>query len=120
MKVDLELLTFIGVLLTLIVSVFSIWDRIKPNFPFFSVFMGDRRTIIIENVGTKMGKITEIRINGEPLQKFSYERRKFPILLETHNKIQIQIPLNDSVPTPEECSLTYKKFLFNKTQTFSL
>ena len=120
MKVDLELFTFIGVVLTLIVSIFSIWDRLKPKFPTFSVHYKNKKTIVIENYGKKLGKITEIKINGLPLDKFSPMSRIFPIRLEPQNIIELPILQNDSIPTPQECSITYRMILFKKTKIFSL
>jgi hypothetical protein len=120
MKIDLDLLTFIGVVLTLMVSIFSIWDRLKPKFPIFSVFLMGKETIVIENIGEKVGKITDIKINGEPLKRFHPKQRKFPIRLEVRNKIQLPILQNDSIPTPETCSISYIEVFFEKTKTFSL
>jgi hypothetical protein len=119
--VDLELLTFLGVLLSLIVSIIGVWEKLKPKYPVFQVYMSDKNNLLIENKGTKKGVILELKINNEPLNKFSIQNRTLPIQLEVHNKIQIPIIRNDSVPTPEICSLKYKYFyIFTKTKIHSL
>lgn len=120
MKLDLELLTFIGVLFTLIVSIFSIWDRIKPKYPLFSVHLQDRKILVIKNLGQKKGKIFKIEIDNYPIEKFSHDKRRFPIEIEPNEKIEYKIIVNDSIPTFETCSIVIKGFINIKVKTFSV
>lgn len=120
MKVDLELLTFIGVVLTLVISIFSIWDRIKPNFPVFSVYLKERDVLLIKNIGRKKGKIFNIEINKTSIDHFSIDRRDFPFILEKNGKIEYRIFRDKHTPNPLECTLTFKKIIWTTKKTFSL
>ena len=121
MKFDLELLTFLGVLIGLILSIIGVWEKIKPKHTVFQIYMVDKNNLLIENKGTKKGEILELKINNKPLNEFSIQIPTFPIHLEVHNKIQIPIIRNQSVPRVEICSIKYKYFyILSKTKIHSL
>jgi hypothetical protein len=120
MKVDLELLTFIGVLFTLIISIFSIWDRVKPKFPLFSVHLLNRELLEVKNLGEKRGKIFNIEVNKNPINTFSIDKRNFPLILERNGKIEYRIHKGKSAPIPVECTITFKHIFWKNRKTFSL
>lgn len=113
MKVNLELLTFIGVVLTLIISIFSIWDRVKPKSKILKCQINDKN-LIIENLGQSKVDIIEIKINNHDLSGFTYSYLSFPVELSPYNSIKLGLVLHKHVGNPNVCSIYFTHFKFFK------
>ena len=105
---------------SLISNLFFLWDRFKPESHKLKCYLDNSRNLIIENIGKKQITINSIEINDSELDKYSVEKRTFPLIIQPNNHITTKLSTHKDISYPEKCKILFKSLLGGNEKIYTI